>query len=498
LLVRRTVERKLRDDRAIFRDALKQFRVLRRKNQVDARSQNRDRPSLRAQRALMRRRINAARAAAHDCHADVGELIRQLARGLNAVMRRLPRADHRLAFQCLILKGFNEVRIVTVSKSVSKKSHFELHWNNSIALSQSTLTLKGINELSLIMEKIIMKNRYRKFRRGNVWWRQDNQTGKQESLKTKSKDEAIELLLTMNKPYQNAGFHVQMARTHLLVADARGATRTWQQAFDEIIRLKTDNTKARWQGVAKSKPFDRIRNLAIYDTKAEDFFAVLKDGTVSTNVFLRRLHNFALDAKWLLTSVLERRLWPKIQYRDKRAITLDEHKRIVAIENNSERKIFYEICWHIGGSQSDVATLKAENIDWQNRTIDFFRMKTGGKVELVFDMELEKLLNSLPKTGFLFPKLATVKESDRATEFRRRCKKLGISGISLHSYRYAWAQRAKAAGYPERFAQTSLGHGSKAVHRAYSKHGEVRLPSLESFERDMKEKIIALQPAIAA
>jgi hypothetical protein len=48
------------------------------------------------------------------------------------------------------------------------------------------------------MKEIIMKNRYRKFRRGNVWWRQDNQTGKQESLKTKSKDEAIELLLTTN------------------------------------------------------------------------------------------------------------------------------------------------------------------------------------------------------------------------------------------------------------------------------------------------------------
>ena len=43
----------------------------------------------------MRRRVNAARAAAHHRHADVGELIRQFARGLDAVMRRLPRADHR-------------------------------------------------------------------------------------------------------------------------------------------------------------------------------------------------------------------------------------------------------------------------------------------------------------------------------------------------------------------------------------------------------------------
>ena len=33
-----------------------------------------------------------------------------------------------------------------------------------------------------------MKNRYRKFRRGNVWWCHDSQTGKQSTLKTKSKE----------------------------------------------------------------------------------------------------------------------------------------------------------------------------------------------------------------------------------------------------------------------------------------------------------------------
>ena len=43
----------------------------------------------------MRRRVDAARAAAHDGDADVGELIRELARDFDSVMRRLARADHR-------------------------------------------------------------------------------------------------------------------------------------------------------------------------------------------------------------------------------------------------------------------------------------------------------------------------------------------------------------------------------------------------------------------
>jgi hypothetical protein len=30
---------------------------------------------------------------------------------------------------------------------------------------------------------------------------------------------------------------------------------------------------------------------------------------------------------------------------------------------NPERRAFYECCWHLGGAQSDVAELTAEDID---------------------------------------------------------------------------------------------------------------------------------------
>jgi integrase len=78
-----------------------------------------------------------------------------------------------------------------------------------------------------------------------------------------------------------------------------------------------------------------------------------------------------------------------------------------------------------------------------------------------------------------------VQPRHRATEFRQRCLDLGIRGVTLHSYRYAWAERAKVAGYPERFAQLALGHNSKAVHRAYARKAQVTLPPLEDYERNM-------------
>ncbi len=115
-----------------------------------------------------------------------------------------------------------------------------------------------------------------------------------------------------------------------------------------------------------------------------------------------------------------------------------------------------------------------------------------------FGPDIEVVLRQLPASGFLFPYLQTVRAGDRATEFKQRCDGLGIKGISLHSYRYAWAERAKQCGYPERFAQEALGHNSKAVHRAYARRAQVKLPSLESYERQVAEGRIIQLPSVSS
>jgi integrase len=141
------------------------------------------------------------------------------------------------------------------------------------------------------------------------------------------------------------------------------------------------------------------------------------------------------------------------------------------------------LLWHLGGSQSDVANLHAEDVDWEMKVIGFNRMKTGSVVQLHFGETLGNILNDLPGEGFLLPRIAPMKESDRAKAFMRRCNLVGVSGVSLHSYRYAWAERAKTCGYPERFAMENLGHGSNAMTHAYAKKAKVLLPSLEEYEQ---------------
>ena len=95
---------------------------------------------------------------------------------------------------------------------------------------------------------------------------------------------------------------------------------------------------------------------------------------------------------------------------------------------------------------------------------------------------MQQLLDGLPKSGYLFPKIAQQKSKDRSAEFYRRCGLLRIKGVSLHSYRYAWAGRAAQAGYPQRFAQAALGHQSPAVTESYQRHAVVTAPSLEEHE----------------
>jgi hypothetical protein len=88
-------------------------------------------------------------------------------------------------------------------------------------------------------------------------------------------------------------------------------------------------------------------------------------------------------------------------------------------------------------SQSDLASLRGENIDYKNRFIGYMRKKTGSVAQIHFGIEVAAILATLPMEGLLFPYLHRVRAGDRATEFKQRCRGLGIHGVSLHSYRYA-------------------------------------------------------------
>jgi integrase len=350
-----------------------------------------------------------------------------------------------------------------------------------------------------------MKTRYRLIRRGcrgDTFYSVDSKTGNRTSLSTSDEEAARQVVEAKNQAERQPVLNLQIAKAYLAGTDNGLNKRTWREAIETLTSMKQGANQERWRRVAKDKAIALLFPRVIIETPGELLLKVLQLGKVSTNIYLRRLHNFCLDMNWLPWPLIPKRQWPVIRFKEKRAVTWEEHCNIVERERNPERRAFYQLAWHLGASQSDLAHLRAEDVDWSARIICFVRQKVRWRnqqpPQIRFGGEVEQILAVLPKIGPLFPNLKPVKSEHRATEFRQRCHGLGIYGITLHSYRYAWAERAKVVGYPERYAQLALGQNSKAVHRAYSRNAQVTLPPLEDYERNALSAVIVPLPLSAA
>ena len=347
-----------------------------------------------------------------------------------------------------------------------------------------------------------MKNRFRIIKnrsRGGIYYLVNKETDQRDSLETTNKERALELLTASNEAHREPAFNLQKARIYLNASDPMIAKRTWQNALDSAIESKPEGSanRDRWETAGKDEALDVLRKKVLLQTTADDLLLAMKLGTVSTNVFLRRLHNHCIGMNWIPWPILPKKLWPAVKHKKKRAITEAEHLKIVAREENEERRKFYGLCWELGGSQTDVANLWGEDVNWDDRTVCYDRQKLASldsddiKPPLIrFGKKCEAILRSLPSNGPMFPYLSTVDCKDRATEFKQRCQGLGIKGVTLHSYRYSWAERARKAGYPRRYAEEALGHNSKAVHAAYASKAQVVVPPLEEYEEAMMKKKI--------
>jgi len=206
--------------------------------------------------------------------------------------------------------------------------------------------------------------------------------------------------------------------------------------------------------------------------------------------------------RWLFEPVIPTPLWPKVKKKKTIAISAAEHARIIASEQNPEHRLYSEMLWETGGSQSDIANLTWERVDLKRGAISFYRDKLNEREEegqicglsvLVIGSRLRAILNQCPPSGYLFPTLRMWHSGHRTTEFARRCRIVGLKNRQLKGYRYAWAQRAQAAGMPQREAMNHLGHKSKAIHQAYAGDAHAVTLPLEHYEAEMQRKIVKFQ-----
>ncbi len=237
-----------------------------------------------------------------------------------------------------------------------------------------------------------MKTKYTMFRRGEMYYAQDSVTGKQTSLRTKDESEARRLLNARNEAQQQPTLNLHLARAYLTASDPAYVERTWQTVMDQLQSRGKDSSKDRYASVFKSPSYDALRRKKLLETTADDFIAALKDGKVSIVRFLKRLHNFALSMGWIALPVVAPYLWPKYHAKDRRGLTSDEQQRIIAHEDKTEWKLYLELLWETGAAQADAANMTAEDVDWNSRTITYFRQKTGARAQFSISQKLETVL----------------------------------------------------------------------------------------------------------
>lgn len=343
-----------------------------------------------------------------------------------------------------------------------------------------------------------MKNRYGMYRRTNgTYYSRDKITGQAESLSTSNKAEALSLLAAKNQATAQPQLNRAMAKTYLSAKSPELTQRTWADVIERYVNSGVAESKDRKRRAYRSEPFLRLLKVKLLDTEANHIFAVLehkKSGNAAHH-YMRRIHNYALHLGWLLAPVMADAAWPAVRKKHFEAITEEEHLRILAKEQNEERRLYYELLWETGGSQSDIAHLHWDRVDKETNTLEFIRQKleyreSVGLSCLCIGARLQDILDRLPQEGYFFPKIRLELPKHRSAEFRRRCRTLKITGRVLHSYRYAWAQRAKSAGMPEREAMNHLGHKSKAIHAAYGRRAGVTTLPLEYYEMQKTKKII--------
>ncbi len=328
-----------------------------------------------------------------------------------------------------------------------------------------------------------MQNRFTLFRRGAVFYTEDRTTGQQKSLLTRNENEARKIVQAKNDAVNLPLMNLVMAKTYLAAQDPKLITRTWADVMDMFCQRGKPPTQMRHERAIRTRAMKYLRDKRLVETTADDFFHALSLGTNSTVMFLQTLHNDALGMGWIPAPILPRKRWPRVQKKPRRAITEAEYKLMLTAVEDAEWRLYLQLLWFTGASQTDGANLTSKNLDWINRVLSYGRAKLDGRslppACLVIGKGLEAVLRQLPKTGPLFPRITLMDDRSRACFFWKLCKRLKIEGVSLHSYRYSWAERAKVVGIPQRWAQAALGHNSKAVHDAYARNALVVCPPID-------------------
>src|SRR3984957_20189327 len=93
----------------------------------------------------------------------------------------------------------------------------------------------------------MQRQRFRLYRRSGTYYGHESDTGKQTSLRTKDKNEAVGLLAAKNQAVAQPILNVAMAKVYLSAKSPELLTRTWSELIQLMADRYTGSTAIRWR-----------------------------------------------------------------------------------------------------------------------------------------------------------------------------------------------------------------------------------------------------------
>ena len=148
----------------------------------------------------------------------------------------------------------------------------------------------------------------------------DTTTGKRTSLGTANEDEARQIIEAKNNSDRQPVLNLQIAKAYLAGSDNGMTTRTWQNAIEVADRHQTGSEPASLENRRQGQGAGHVAAASHHRNQGRTIVErPANAATVSTNVYLRRLHNFCVDMNWLPWPLVPKRQWPAVEFKEKRA-----------------------------------------------------------------------------------------------------------------------------------------------------------------------------------
>jgi hypothetical protein len=191
-----------------------------------------------------------------------------------------------------------------------------------------------------------MKARYKLIRRRGIYYCEDSKTRHEWCLHTPDRQMARRILQAIWESEQMPFVSSAIAHAYMAAATSMVHENTWSDVLDLLLAEKNESpSKWRWELVRSHASLKPLWRLKVMHTRADQLFTLLREGTQATNLYLRRLHDYALDVHWLPWPILSKKCWTmalarmrrtQLLARNSKGLTPDAAQQICSSEESRE------------------------------------------------------------------------------------------------------------------------------------------------------------------